>query len=203
MKRHLPPLVFLFLLLWPGSLPAVSLALPATASKSERLVQSAIEQVGVTTLYDPAYVPLAYPLGDVPLERGVCTDVVIRALRKLGMDLQQKVHEDMRKHFSQYPRNWGLKKPDRNIDHRRVPNLMCWFKRHEYALLITDRPADYRAGDIVAWALPDNRPHIGIVTHLPVPETDRLLCVHNIGGGAQLEDVLFVFRIIGHYRLFP
>lgn len=174
-----------------------------TATKRERFIQAAMDQIGVTVMYDPAYVKLTYPGGDVPLDRGVCTDVVIRALRKLGLDLQALVHIDMEKNFSAYPRKWGLKKPDRNIDHRRVPNLMCWFTRKGYALPISSRETDYRPGDIVAWSLIDGRPHIGIVSHLPTHGTSRFQCVHNIGAGAQVEDILFTFKIIGHYRIFP
>ncbi len=196
----LRPIITALLVVLPAT--ATLFAQPLKESDRERFIQAAVDQVGVTVLYDPAYVTLKYPGGDVPIERGVCTDVVIRALRRLGKDLQVLVHTDMRQNFSVYPQKWGLKKPDRNIDHRRVPNLMCWFKRQGYALPVTTQEADYQPGDIVAWALSDGRPHIGIVSHLPVPETRRYLCVHNIGAGAQLEDVLFAFQIIGHYRMF-
>ncbi len=160
-------------------------------------------QVGQTVYYDPAYVKLAYPGGDVPLERGVCTDVVIRALRRLGFDLQKEVHEDMRRAFAAYPRKWGLTRPDPNIDHRRVPNLMTFFARRGKARPLPVVPTAVEPGDLIAWSLPDGRPHIGIVTDRPSGTASRWLVVHNIGAGAQLEDVLLEFKIIGHYRLFP
>lgn len=167
------------------------------------LIAAALAQVGQTVYYDPAYVKLAYPGGDVPLERGVCTDVVIRALRRLGFDLQKEVHEDMRRAFAAYPRKWGLTRPDRNIDHRRVPNLMTFFARQGKARPLPVVPAAVEPGDLIAWSLPDGRPHIGIVTDRPSGTVSRWLVVHNIGVGAQLEDVLLEFKIIGHYRLFP
>lgn len=168
-----------------------------------RLVQAALEQVGVTLYYDPSYVKLAYPGGDVPPDRGVCTDVVVRALRRLGIDLQREVHEDMRSAFAAYPRRWGLTRPDRNIDHRRVPNLMTFFTRRGKARPPSNDGAAYEPGDIVAWSLPDGRPHIGILSDRPSGTASRWLAVHNIGAGAQVEDVLFQFRIIGHYRPLP
>ncbi len=173
------------------------------AGEVERFVKAALEQVGVTLYYDPSYVKLAYPGGDVPPDRGVCTDVVVRALRRLGIDLQREVHEDMRAAFAAYPRRWGLTRPDRNIDHRRVPNLMTFFARRGKALPLSTDGADYAPGDIVAWSLPDGRPHIGILSDRPSGTASRWLVVHNIGAGAQVEDVLFQFRIIGHYRPLP
>lgn len=173
--------------------------LQAATIDSAKLVQAARSQVGVTLGYDPVYRRLDYPGGDVPLATGVCTDVLIRALRQQGLDLQKSVHEDMRAHFSAYPRNWGLQSPDRNIDHRRVPNLMTWFKRQGMALKVSDKPADYRAGDIVTWDLGRGLTHIGIVSDRTslagVP-----LVLHNIGRGTQEEDILFGFAITGHYR---
>ena len=173
--------------------------LQAATIDSAKLVQAARSQVGVTLGYDPVYRRLDYPGGDVPLATGVCTDVLIRALRQQGLDLQKSVHEDMRAHFSAYPRNWGLQRPDRNIDHRRVPNLMTWFKRQGMALKVSDKPADYRAGDIVTWDLGRGLTHIGIVSDRTslagVP-----LVLHNIGRGTQEEDILFGFAITGHYR---
>ena len=173
--------------------------LQAATIDSAQLVQAARSQVGVTLGYDPVYRRLDYPGGDVPLATGVCTDVLIRALRQQGLDLQKSVHEDMRAHFSAYPRNWGLQRPDRNIDHRRVPNLMTWFKRQGMALKVSDKPADYRAGDIVTWDLGRGLTHIGIVSDRTslagVP-----LVLHNIGRGTQEEDILFGFAITGHYR---
>ena len=171
----------------------------ATISGTD-LAAAANAQIGVTTLYDPAYVSLKYPGGDVPMERGVCCDVVIRALRMHGVDLQKLVHEDMKANFAAYPKNWGLKTTDRNIDHRRVPNLMKFFSRKGNAVPVTDSDADYRPGDIVTWMLPGNLPHIGIIAAEKVPGSDRPAVIHNIGGGAQREDVLRAFKITGHYR---
>jgi len=175
------------------------LAKPAQADPALDLVAAARDQVGRTTLYDPAYRRLVYPLGDLPIERGVCTDVVIRALRGLGIDLQQRVHEDMQRNFRAYPQTWGLARPDTNIDHRRVPNLATYFKRQGMALA----PGDYRAGDIVTWMLPGNLPHIGIVSDRADPASGRPLIIHNIGAGAQEEDMLTAYPITGHFRWFP
>lgn len=179
------------------------LALPAMAGAdaAQKLVAAALRQVGVTLTYDPAYSRLDYPGGDVPLERGVCTDVIVRAYRDgLAIDLQVLVHEDMRRAFSAYPALWGLKRTDRNIDHRRVPNLQTFFRRAGAALPVSDRGADYRSGDIVSHMLPGNLPHIGIVTDERSADAARPLLVHNIGAGARLEDVLFTYPITGHYR---
>lgn len=175
-------------------------AVRAEPALGARVAAAALAQVGVTRIYDPAYARLAYPNGDVPLERGVCSDVVIRALRRVGVDLQRLVHEDMRAHFADYPRNWGLRRPDRNIDHRRVPNLQRFFARRGLAVPITRDPRDYRAGDLVAYVLPGNLPHIGVVAARRTPDGARPLLVHNIGAGAQLEDVLFAWEIVGHFR---
>ena len=165
------------------------------------LVASARAQVGVTTIYDPAYVKLGYPGGDVPRERGVCSDVVVRAFRGAGIDLQRLVHEDMRAHFRAYPARWGLRGPDRNIDHRRVPNLRRYFERRGMALAVSDRSADYRPGDVVSWVLPNGLAHVGVVSDCrAVLGNGRLLVVHNIGQGAREEDVLFAWRQDGHYR---
>jgi uncharacterized protein YijF (DUF1287 family) len=155
----------------------------------------------VTTLYDPAYVKLAYPAGDVPEERGVCTDVVVRAFRAMGLDLQQLVHEDMKRAFSKYPQQWGLKSPDPNIDHRRVPNLMRFFERAGKKLAATKSAADYKPGDIVTCIVPPHLPHIMLVCDTPSPaEPKRFQIIHNIGAGARMEDRLFDFEITGHYR---
>lgn len=185
------------------------LARPALAARQSqpwtaRLVDAALDQVGVTVIYDPAYVRLDYPGGDVPAERGVCTDVVVRAYRKaFNVDLQRLVNEDMRAAFSAYPTIWGRKQPDRNIDHRRVPNLETFFKRKGAALDVSDDPAAYRPGDLVTQRLPGNLPHIAIVTGRMAPESQRPLVVHNIGAGAKVEDILFAFRIVGHFRFPP
>jgi uncharacterized protein YijF (DUF1287 family) len=164
-----------------------------------RLVAAAEAQIGVTVTYDPAYVRLAYPGGDVPRDRGVCTDVVIRAYRDaFGIDLQRLVHEDMRTNFSRYPRSWGLSRPDRNIDHRRVPNLQAFFRRRGRALT-AESPADFAEGDLVTQMLPGNLPHIAIVTGQTGPSGAPLV-VHNIGGGTRLEDRLLDFPVTGRYR---
>lgn len=164
-----------------------------------RLVEAARTQVGVTLGYDPAYRRIAYPGGDVPLATGVCTDVVIRALRAQGLDLQQRVHEDMRRHFSAYPRHWGLKRPDPNIDHRRVPNLMTWFDRQGLSLKVGQAAADYQPGDIVTWDLGRGQQHIGIISDRRSREGTPL-ALHNIGQGTREEDILFRWPILGHYR---
>ncbi|MDC7824966.1 DUF1287 domain-containing protein [Pseudomonas sp. BLCC-B13] len=190
--RHAFCLLLVAWLGWSASLQAATI-------DSAQLVQAARSQVGVTLGYDPVYRRLDYPGGDVPLATGVCTDVLIRALRQQGLDLQKSVHEDMRAHFSAYPRNWGLQRPDRNIDHRRVPNLMTWFKRQGMALKVSDKPADYRAGDIVTWDLGRGLTHIGIVSDRTSPAGVPLV-LHNIGRGTQEEDILFGFVITGHYR---
>jgi uncharacterized protein YijF (DUF1287 family) len=176
------------------------LAAQAWALQADALVTSAREQVGVTLSYDPAYRRLSYPNGDVPLNTGVCTDVVIRALRQQGLDLQQAVHEDMRANFRLYPKNWGLTRPDSNIDHRRVPNLMTWFKRQGWALRISQDVAAYQAGDIVTWDLGRGLTHIGIISDRHASDAAPLV-LHNIGHGTQEEDILFNFTITGHYRL--
>lgn len=164
----------------------------------QKVIAGAKRQVGVTRSYDPAYRRIAYPGGDVPLHTGVCTDVVIRAYRHAGADLQVLVHEDMKRHFSAYPKNWGLRRPDTNIDHRRVPNLATFFKRRGASLPVTRRGADYKPGDIVTWRLASGVPHIGIVSD--VRRGDRYLVVHNIGAGTRIEDVLFAYTLTGHYR---
>lgn len=167
---------------------------------SPPLVAAARAQVGVVRVYDPAYFGLVYPGGDVPPDRGVCTDVVIRALRTLGLDLQQAIHEDMRAHFDAYPRQWGLQRTDRNIDHRRVPNQMRWFERHGWARLIGQSPGDFAAGDIVAWRLNGSGLlHIGIVSDRRSLEGTPLI-LHNISAGTHEDDLLFDHTIIGHYR---
>lgn len=166
-----------------------------------RIVAAAREQIGVTREYDPAYTKLGYPGGDVPLTTGVCSDVVVRALRKVGLDLQKAVHEDMMANFNAYPQNWGLKRPDKNIDHRRVPNLMRYFERHHVSMEKLKVPETYRAGDIVAWDLGNGLRHIGIVSDKRA--SNRPLIIHNIGGGAQEEDILFAYKVLGHYRLKP
>jgi uncharacterized protein YijF (DUF1287 family) len=170
----------------------LSIAQPSTHA---RIADAAVAQVGVTTIYDPTYVQLRYPGGDVPRDRGVCSDVVVRAFRGIGVDLQAAVHEDMRAHFGAYPRMWGLRAPDANIDHRRVPNLMTFFSRRGKALALG---APYEPGDVVAWRLPNGLYHVGVVSAGRGASGYRV--VHNIGYGAKDEDVLRAWTIIGHYR---
>ncbi len=172
----------------------------AQSSFFERLADSALLLTHQKVQYDPAYFTLDYPNGDVPADKGVCTDLVIRAYRKLGIDLQKEVHLDMKAHFSKYPKNWGLKSPDKNIDHRRVPNLMVFFARHGTVKKISPNPKDYAPGDIVCWNLGGAITHIGIVSRKKSKDGQRPLIVHNIGAGQVLEDCLFEHKIIGHYR---
>ncbi len=165
------------------------------------IVAAARDQIGKTTIYDSSYVRLKYPGGDVAIERGVCTDVVIRALRdSVDMDLQKLVHEDMTSAFSEYPKIWGLKKPDWNIDHRRVPNLRRYFQRKGYSLPAAGTKADYLPGDIVTCTVPPNRPHIMIVSDRK-SEYGVPLVIHNIGRGTRQENRLDSFPITGHYRI--
>ena len=164
------------------------------------IVDAAIAQTRSPVTYDGGYRRIPYPGGDVPASIGVCTDVVIRAYRKVGVDLQVKVHEDMRRAFGEYPRAWGLSKPDPNIDHRRVPNLQAYFDRAGAGLPVSRDAGDYQAGDLVAWMLPGNLPHIGIVSDRTVDGTDRPRIIHNIGAGPVEDDILFAFPITGHYR---
>lgn len=166
----------------------------------DQLADSAFVLTKQKVKYDPAYVVIPYPNGDVAPDKGVCTDVVIRAYRKFGIDLQKEVHEDMKANFDKYPKNWGLKRPDKNIDHRRVPNLMTFFTRHGEVKAITQNAADYQPGDIVCWDLGGGITHIGIVSKKKTAGGSRHLIVHNIGAGQVLEDCLFRFEIIGHYR---
>lgn len=167
----------------------------------DKLVDAAVERTNHKVRYDPTYFVIDYPGGDVPAEVGVCTDEVIRSYRKLGIDLQKEVHEDMRRNFDIYPRKWGLAKPDTNIDHRRVPNLIVFFSRKGETLPITQNAKDYNPGDIVTWDLGDSLTHIGIVVGVASEaDPERLLIVHNIGAGPQMEDVLFNWKITGHFR---
>ncbi|HYF70085.1 MAG TPA: DUF1287 domain-containing protein [Ohtaekwangia sp.] len=167
---------------------------------SEQLSMAALALTEQRVTYDASYFSIPYPDGDVPLDKGVCTDVVIRAYRKLGIDLQVKVHEDMKNNFILYPNHWGLKKTDKNIDHRRVPNLMTFFSRHGTTLKISDKPSDYKPGDIVTWDLGKGITHIGIVVKKKSNDGNRFQIVHNIGRGQELSDCLFDFRITGHFR---
>ncbi|GAB5525043.1 MAG: DUF1287 domain-containing protein [Roseivirga sp.] len=166
---------------------------------AERLSTAAIALTQDQVVYDPAYFSIDYPNGDVPEGKGVCTDVVIRAYRKLGIDLQKEVHEDMKAHFAEYPKIWGLSGTDKNIDHRRVPNLMKYFERHGTVLEKSSEAADYKPGDIVSWNLGGATTHIGIVVNKKSADGKRYLISHNIGNGQELSDCLFSYKIIGHY----
>jgi uncharacterized protein len=181
--------------------PAVS---PAPAQFLQKLAAAAVERTHHVVRYDSAYVRIPYPNGDVPAETGVCTDEIIRAYRAVGVDLQKEVHEDMLENFSAYPnqRRWLLAHTDTNIDHRRVPNLMTFFARKGEMLTTSTQSADYAPGDLVTWDLGGNVPHIGIVVDRKSARTGRFLVVHNIGRGPQMEDVLFNWKITGHYRYF-
>ncbi len=160
------------------------------------LSEAALELTKQKVTYDPSYFSIPYPNGDVPATKGVCTDVIIRAYRKMGVDLQKEVHEDMKAHFKWYPKIWGLKTPDKNIDHRRVPNLMTYFERQGADKPITHNAEDYIPGDVVCWNLSGAITHIGIVVNKKSNDGKRYLIVHNIGAGQVLEDCLFDFKII-------
>lgn len=191
MKRFLLLIVTIFYL--------QTLSLAQTGFYSH-LADSALTLTHQRVQYDPSYFKIAYPNGDVPADKGVCTDVIIRAYRKMGIDLQKEVHLDMQAHFSLYPQKWGLKHTDPNIDHRRVPNLMTFFSRKGTTLKITDKAEDYQPGDIVCWNLGGGITHIGIVSKKTARDGKQHLIIHNIGAGQVLEDCLFSYKIIGHYR---
>ena len=181
----------------------LSLTLSAQQKFSpEKISNAALELTNQHVIYDGSYYSIPYPNGDVPDCIGVCTDVVIRTYRANGLDLQKEVHEDMEANFNLYPKNWGLKKTDTNIDHRRVLNLMTYFERQGSKLPITSNGDDYRPGDVVAWGLGGGITHIGVVVDKPSRDNKRYQIVHNIGDGQVLEDCLFDFEIIGHYRFF-
>jgi uncharacterized protein len=179
------------------SFPAPGGATPEFVRKA---LAAALEQTGRPVRYDGSYRRIPYPGGDVPADVGVCTDVLIRAYRAAGVDLQRRVHEDMARAFSAYPRTWGLSAPDANIDHRRVPNLQAYFRRRGVALAVTRDMSDYVPGDVVTWMLPGNLPHIGLVTDRRSADGARPLMVHNIGRGPEVEDMILGFPIPGHYR---
>lgn len=190
MIRH----IFIFILL------CINLSVAQNTTETLTLSDAAIELTKQKVIYDPSYFSIDYPNGDVPTNKGVCTDVIIRAYRKLGLDLQKEVHEDMRANFDYYPKIWGLTSTDKNIDHRRVPNLMTYFKRQGAEKPITQSSSDYLPGDIVCWNLGGAVTHIGIVVDRKSKDGKQHLIVHNIGSGQVLEDCLFDFKIIGHYR---
>lgn len=190
MKKYFSIIIFLFFVFTAN----------AQNQFAQKLSDAALSLTKDRVTYDPAYYSIKYPNGDVAADKGVCTDVVIRAYRKLGIDLQKEVHEDMKKNFSKYPKKFGLKKPDTNIDHRRVPNLMVFFAKFGQSKSIDTNPALYAPGDIVTWLLPGNLTHIGIVVNKKSADGKRYLIVHNIGGGQVIEDCLFRFTITGHYQ---
>jgi hypothetical protein len=195
---------FLLLALAVTPVPAAAQSPPAPAAPVDRLLDAARAQIGVTLRYDGAWRRLDYPGGDVDRATGVCADVIVRAFRDaFGLDLQKLVHEDMRAAFSAYPRRWGLKAPDPNIDHRRVPNLQVFFARRGAALPAGADPADYAPGDIVTQMLPGGLPHIVIVARERSADGKRPLVIHNIGAGARMEDALFAFPITGRWRFGP
>ncbi len=205
-SHRVRPFALVFVVL-PVALAASQTSSVAPHSRQEflhGLIAAAMEQTHHTVRYDPAYVRIPYPGGDVPADTGVCTDVVIRAYRAVGVDLQKEVHEDMLQNFSAYPRQrrWLSTSPDSNIDHRRVPNLMVFFSRKGASLPVTSRGEDYLPGDLVTWDLGGGVPHIGILVDRKSPQGDRYMVVHNIGQGPKMEDVLFSWKITGHYRYF-
>jgi uncharacterized protein len=192
MRRHIPILILL-----------CQIIIPVKAQESDfslRLSNSALELTKQNVTYDPSYFRIEYPNGDIPSDKGVCTDVIIRAYRKVGIDLQKKVHEDMSANFDKYPNSWGLTRTDRNIDHRRVPNLMVFFERNGTKLSVTNMAEDYAPGDLVCWNLGGGVTHIGVVVNKKSGDNKRYLIVHNIGAGQVMEDCLFKFKIVGHYR---
>lgn len=169
-------------------------------SLSQQLLEAAQQRTTQQVKYDGEYLAIAYPMGDVPVTQGVCTDLVIRAYRSVEIDLQQLVHEDMRANFSVYPKIWGLRSTDTNIDHRRVPNLQTFFKRNGKELMVSQDESDYKPGDLVTWTLPGNLPHIGIVSDQYVNNSKLPKILHNIGRGPVEENILFKYPITGHYR---
>jgi uncharacterized protein len=177
-------------------------AKPVQETFQSKLSDAALSLTEEEVTYDPDYIAIQYPNGDVPRNKGVCTDVIIRAYRKLGIDLQKEIHEDMEAHFSLYPnlKKWGLKRTDPNIDHRRVPNLEVFFERKGKKLQVSNDPKEYKTGDIVTWMINDKLPHIGIVTNKKSPDGKRPMIVHNVGAGQVLEDCLFSYAVVGHFR---
>ena len=197
-------LIIIALIVLIGLLP-ITPALGQPPEIVKGLAQAIKKTVNPNVIYDPSYTRIKYPMGDVPADKGVCSDVIIRVYREIGIDLQKEVHEDMKANFSKYPKSWGLKEPDRNIDHRRVKNLMTFFSKHGKTLPITNNPKDYELGDIVCWDLGGGLLHIGIVSDKLIgeyPHNKGAYILHNIGNGQILEDCLFKWKIIGRYRYF-
>lgn len=180
--------------------PQIVRRVPVENARIAQFIAAALGQVGVTTGYDPSYQRLTYPNGDVPQHTGVCSDVLVRAFREIGIDLQKEVHEDMRKNFLQYPQLWHMVRPDPNIDHRRVPNLSRYFQRKGWEVPISSEERHYKPGDIVAWIIPSNLTHIGLVTDR-IADGERLMVVHNYGFGTVENDALFLWKQTGHFRM--
>jgi len=186
-----------------GSLLVLAVSVSGHAFADEALVSAAQDRLEHNVRYDGRYIKLGYPGGDVPANIGVCTDVVIRSYRAAyGFDFQKAVHEDMRANFSAYPKNWGLRRTDRNIDHRRVPNLEAYLKRQGASLGVSQKAEDYQPGDIVSWRLGGGLPHIGIVSDRKAQDGTPLI-IHNVGAGPQEENVLFAYKMTGHFRFIP
>jgi uncharacterized protein YijF (DUF1287 family) len=200
-KNMKPVYLFLFLI---SFLITESKGQLQTVNKpfTTKLSDAAIAIINPNIIYDPSYFAIKYPNGDVPKNKGVCTDVIIRSYRKLGIDLQKEVHEDMKSHFSEYPnlKKWGMTKTDSNIDHRRVPNLEIFFERKGTKLTVSKNAKDYKTGEIVTWMINNKLPHIGIITNRKSVDGKRNLIVHNVGNGQVLEDCLFSYTIVGHYK---
>jgi uncharacterized protein YijF (DUF1287 family) len=200
-KNMKPVYLFLFLI---SFLITESKGQLQTVNKpfTTKLSDAAIAIINPNIIYDPSYFAIKYPNGDVPKNKGVCTDVIIRSYRKLGIDLQKEVHEDMKSHFSEYPnlKKWGMTKTDSNIDHRRVPNLEIFFERKGTKLTVSKNAKDYKTGEIVTWLINNKLPHIGIITNRKSTDGKRNLIVHNVGNGQVLEDCLFSFTIVGHFK---
>jgi len=186
-----------------GSLLVLAVSVSGHAFADEALVSAAQDRLEHNVRYDGRYIKLGYPGGDVPANIGVCTDVVIRSYRAAyGFDFQKAVHEDMSANFSAYPKNWGLSRTDRNIDHRRVPNLEAYLKRQGASLGVSQKAEDYQPGDIVSWRLGGGLPHIGIVSDRKAQDGTPLI-IHNVGAGPQEENVLFAYKMTGHFRFIP
>ena len=186
----------------PEALTEIHALSPNSSPQLKLAIEGAIEQVGKTTGYDNSYQKIDYPNGDVPIETGVCSDVIVRAFRKAGIDLQKNVHEDMKDNFGAYPTRWGATAPDSSIDHRRVANLVTYLARRDKSLSTNGDSESFLPGDIVSWDLGFGIEHIGMVVNVWYKPSQHYLIVHNIGAGTRMEDVLFAWKITGHYRYF-
>lgn len=188
----------------PDVIPSIVNGFKEPKNQTDRLILGAAAQYGVTNSYNGAYKKLSYPNGDVDISTGVCTDVIIRAFRSINVDLQKDIHQDMSRNFRKYPRKWGLKSTDRNIDHRRVPNMETYFTRKGYKIPIgtSTGTEHYQPGDLVVWRISGNLTHIGIVSDEIVPGTSRYFIIHNPIQGVEISDWLIEFEIINHFRIF-